>query len=85
MDVEKHSVFVTGGTGYLGRPLISTLIGRGHEVRGLTRPGSQAKLPAGCQAVLGNALNNSSYRAHQCIGSWNFFRPRARALDASDW
>jgi uncharacterized protein YbjT (DUF2867 family) len=62
MDVEKHSVFVTGGTGYLGHPLISALIGRGHEVRALTRPGSQAKLPAGCQVVLGNALDDESYR-----------------------
>ena len=62
MRVEKHSVFVTGVTGYLARPLISTLTQRGHDVRALTRPGSQTKLPAGCQAVLGNAFNNSSYR-----------------------
>jgi uncharacterized protein YbjT (DUF2867 family) len=64
MRVEKRSVFVTGGTGYLGRPLISTLTQRGHEVRALTRPGSQAKLPAGCQAVLGDALDGNSYREH---------------------
>jgi uncharacterized protein YbjT (DUF2867 family) len=64
MGVEKHSVFITGGTGYVGRPLISALIGRGHEVRALTRPGSQAKIPAGCQAVLGNSLDGSSYREH---------------------
>jgi uncharacterized protein YbjT (DUF2867 family) len=64
MDVNKQNVFVTGGTGYLGRPLISELIQRGHEVRALARSGSEPKLPAGCQAVLGNALDGSSYREH---------------------
>src|SRR5277367_3808561 len=60
----KHSVFVTGGTGYLSRPLISELVQRGHEVRALARSGSEAKLPAGCQAVPGNALDGDSYREH---------------------
>jgi uncharacterized protein YbjT (DUF2867 family) len=64
MDVNKQNVFVTGGTGYLGRPLISELIQRGHEVRALARSGSGAKLPAGCQAVIGNALDGSSYCKH---------------------
>ena len=40
-------VFVTGGTGYLGRPLIRELLIRGHTVRALVRPGSEKKLPAG--------------------------------------
>jgi uncharacterized protein YbjT (DUF2867 family) len=64
MDANKHSVFITGGTGYLGRPLISELVQRGHEVRALVRAGSEAKLPSGCQALLGNALEASSYREH---------------------
>ena len=62
MDANKHSVFITGGTGYLGRPLISELVQRGHEVRALVRAGSETKLPSGCQAVLGNALEAGSYR-----------------------
>jgi uncharacterized protein YbjT (DUF2867 family) len=61
MDVQKHSVFVTGGTGYVGRPLITRLLERGHEVRALVRPGSEAKLPPGCQSVTGDALDASSY------------------------
>jgi uncharacterized protein YbjT (DUF2867 family) len=61
MDAQKHSVFVTGGTGYVGRPLITRLLERGHEVRALVRPGSEAKLPPGCQSVTGDALDASSY------------------------
>lgn len=61
MDAERHCVFVTGGTGYVGRPLITQLLERGHEVRALVRPGSEKKLPAGCQAIPGDALDGKSY------------------------
>ena len=61
MEQRTHSVFITGGTGYLGRPLIQRLVERGHEVRALARPGSEGRLPAGCKVVLGNALDGSSY------------------------
>ena len=54
-------VFVTGGTGYIGAPLIRALLERGHAVRALVRPGSQRKLPAGCEAVPGNALDPDTY------------------------
>jgi uncharacterized protein YbjT (DUF2867 family) len=56
--VEPRRVFVTGGTGYIGRPFIGELLARGHEVRALARPGSEAKLPQGTQAVIGNALGD---------------------------
>ncbi len=60
--VERcHKVFITGGTGYLGRRLIEKLLTQGHEVRALVRPGSENKLPPGCKAILGNALDSSSY------------------------
>jgi uncharacterized protein YbjT (DUF2867 family) len=61
MDGKPRSVFVTGGTGYLGRPLIQRLLERGHEVRALARSGSEGRLPRGCQVVLGDALDASSY------------------------
>lgn len=61
MNAQPHRVFVTGGTGYVGRPLITQLLERGHEVRALVRPGSERKLPVGCQAILGDALDGKSY------------------------
>jgi uncharacterized protein YbjT (DUF2867 family) len=61
MASTKHSVFITGGTGYLGRPLIAELLRRGHAVRALVRPGSESKLPQGCTPIFGNALDASTY------------------------
>jgi uncharacterized protein YbjT (DUF2867 family) len=61
MNAQSHRVFVTGGTGYVGCPLITRLLQRGHEVRALVRTGSEKKLPAGCQAILGDALDGNSY------------------------
>ena len=52
---------MAGGTGYIGRKLIPRLLERGHQVRALVRPGSESKLPGGCTAVVGDALDKSSY------------------------
>jgi uncharacterized protein YbjT (DUF2867 family) len=57
------SVFITGGTGYIGAPLVRELIARGHAVRALVRPGSEKRLPAGCEAVTGNALDSETYKS----------------------
>ena len=62
----KRHVFLTGGTGYLGRPLIQRLLAQGHQVRALIRPGSEQKLPSGCEPILGNALEGSSYASQIC-------------------
>ncbi len=51
-------IFVTGGTGYIGRPLICELLAAGHRVRALVRPGSETKLPGKCGRVLGDALSD---------------------------
>ncbi len=59
---HSRSVFITGGTGYIGSSLIPALLERGHRVRVLVRPGSKAKLPAECEVVSGNALDANSYR-----------------------
>jgi len=61
MATERRSVFIAGGTGYIGQRLIPRLLERGHEVRALVRPGSERKLPEGCTAVMGNALDGGSY------------------------
>lgn len=54
-------VFITGGTGYIGSPLIRRLLDRGHTVKALTRAGSERKLPAGCVPITGNALDTSTF------------------------
>jgi uncharacterized protein YbjT (DUF2867 family) len=56
-----HAVFVTGGTGYIGSRLIAALAARGHRVRALARSGSVARLPSGCEPVVGDALVAASY------------------------
>ena len=56
-------MFVTGGTGYMGRRLIPQLVARGHRVRALVRSSSTANLPAGCALVVGDALDAASYSA----------------------
>ena len=61
--MERRRVFIAGGTGYLGRALGARLVGRGHEVRGLVRRGSEGRLPEGCERVVGDALDASSYAA----------------------
>ena len=61
MKAERRSVFITGGTGYLGRPLIQRLISAGHVVRALVRQGSESKLPSGSEAIFGNALDAASF------------------------
>lgn len=57
----RTNVFVTGGTGYIGRRLIPTLVTRGHRVRALVRPGSELKLPIGATPIIGNVLDRDSF------------------------
>jgi nucleoside-diphosphate-sugar epimerase len=54
--VTPRTVFVTGGTGYLGRELISALVERGHHVIALVRPQSVTKLPENCRSLMGDPL-----------------------------
>lgn len=61
MASRRHDVFLTGGTGFMGSSLASELLRRGHRVRTLVRPGSEAKLATGCEPVRGDALRAESY------------------------
>src|SRR5438874_13361808 len=60
---DSRQIFITGGTGYVGRELIPRLIARGHQGRALVRPGSEQKRPANCRAVPGNALDETTFAA----------------------
>lgn len=62
MTTSNQSVFMAGGTGYIGSRLIPRVLARGHRVRALVRPGSEGKLPFGCEIVPGNALDANSYQ-----------------------
>lgn len=62
--MTRRNIFITGGTGYLGRALIPQLVSRGHIVRALMRPGSEKKLPIGCAVVTGDALKKESFGPH---------------------
>jgi uncharacterized protein YbjT (DUF2867 family) len=56
-----RDVFVAGGTGYIGRRLVERLSRRGHRVRALVRPGSEGKVPPGCEPVSGDALDAETF------------------------
>ncbi len=53
----SRAVFVTGGTGYIGRRLIPMLLERGHQVRVLSRAASVSRVPTGATVVIGDALD----------------------------
>jgi uncharacterized protein YbjT (DUF2867 family) len=57
------NVFVAGGTGYVGRPLVGKLVERGHSVAVLVRSGSERKVPVGATPVAGKALLAESFAA----------------------
>jgi uncharacterized protein YbjT (DUF2867 family) len=60
LSVQPLDVFVTGGTGYMGRRLVSLLVARGHRVRVLARQASMGQVPADASAVMGDALDPES-------------------------
>jgi uncharacterized protein YbjT (DUF2867 family) len=57
----SHHIFMTGATGYLGRHVAPVLMARGHTVRALVRRGSERKAPAGCEMVIGNPFDRSTF------------------------
>jgi uncharacterized protein YbjT (DUF2867 family) len=59
----KH-VFINGGTGYMGRRLIPLLQSRGHKVTAVVREGSQHKLPQGCEVIVANVLDRTTWERH---------------------
>ena len=59
-----QTVFITGGTGYMGIRLIKALQQDGNfYIKALVRKGSENKLPPGCEIIVGNALDATSYQS----------------------
>jgi uncharacterized protein YbjT (DUF2867 family) len=58
---ERHSICVTGGTGYIGQRLIPLLTTRGHVVKAVVRAGSEKKLPNNVTVVSADPLQEGSY------------------------
>lgn len=58
---SKARVFLTGGTGFMGRRLAGQLTSRGHHVRALVRPGSERRAPAVDEVVVADPLDGDSY------------------------
>ena len=56
-----ESVFITGGTGYIGRRVVEALGSRGHGVRALVRRGSEGKAPKGCEIVVGDPFDRATF------------------------
>ena len=57
-----QTVFITGGTGYIGTRLIKALLAtESYHIKTLTRKGSENKLPAGCEIIYGDALHAETY------------------------
>lgn len=58
-----QNIFITGGTGYIGKRLINALLKKeGYKIFALVRKGSEDKVPQGCELVAGNALDASTYQ-----------------------
>lgn len=61
MISNSKTVFITGGTGYMGRRLIPELLKNNFEVIAVTRKGSESKIPNRCTIVFGNALDAKAF------------------------
>ncbi len=58
-----ETIFLTGGTGFLGRHLLPALVQWGYHLRALVRPSSARKLPeaAGCELIEGDLLSPEGF------------------------
>ncbi len=65
-----QTVFITGGTGYIGTRLIRSLLTDGNfRIKALVRKGSEKKLPQGCEIIFGDALDAATYSSNIDAGS----------------
>src|SRR5262245_5680588 len=58
----RKTLFITGGTGYIGTRLIKLLVARHHRVIALVRKGSEHKVPVGAEVMVGNPFDPSTFQ-----------------------
>jgi uncharacterized protein YbjT (DUF2867 family) len=61
ISAMPKQVFITDGTGYLGRRLIQMLLQKGYTVKALTRKGSEQKLPSGSIPVVSDPFDGNAF------------------------
>lgn len=55
-------IFITGGTGYIGKRLIKKLVAKGYDVTALTRKGSEHKFPKGVRAIIADPFDAATFQ-----------------------
>jgi uncharacterized protein YbjT (DUF2867 family) len=67
MAQDPKTIFLTGGTGYMGSRLAPMLLARRYSVHALARMESIERLPAGCRPIAGSAVSGG-YESEVPIG-----------------
>ena len=62
-EIKMKTVFISGGTGYMGRRIASMLLERGHHVIVLVRRESEHKVIPGAGKVVADAFNADSFQS----------------------
>lgn len=64
MAIVKNvqTVFITGATGYMGKRLIKALLNQNYRVIALVRKGSEHKVPAGAETIIGDPFDASTFQ-----------------------
>ncbi|MFZ1321880.1 MAG: NAD(P)H-binding protein [Ignavibacteria bacterium] len=60
--MQKPKIFITGGTGYIGKSVINKLLENDFEVTALIRNTSKNNLSEKCKTVYGDALDSRTYQ-----------------------
>jgi uncharacterized protein YbjT (DUF2867 family) len=63
-NLIMKTVFITGGSGYIGTRLIKELVTRKFRVIALVRAGSASKIPAGAETIIANPFDSDSFQHH---------------------
>jgi uncharacterized protein YbjT (DUF2867 family) len=63
------TIFISGGTGYIGSRLIKILLQSGYHVIALVRKGSEQKVEAGATVVIADPFVAASFQSHIPEGS----------------